>query len=72
MAAQVVQSWEVRLMLSLVPVLRGERQLYCLSWLHDGLTVWCGDSTKRERHINKLKAAVQAEAEQWGFPTWLE
>jgi len=70
-AAQVVQSWEVRLMLSLVPVLRAERQLYCLSFLHDGLTVWCGDETKRERHLRKLQEAVQGEAAQWGFPTWL-
>ena len=71
-AAQVVQSWEVRLMLSLVPVLRAERQLYCLSFLHDGLTVWCGDETKWKRHIRKLKSAVQAEADRWGIPTWLE
>lgn len=70
-AAQVVQSWEVRLMLSLVPVLRAERQLYCLSFLHDGITVWCGDHTKRERHLRRLQEAVQGEADRWGFPTRL-
>jgi hypothetical protein len=71
-AAQVIQSWEMRLMLRLVPVLRAQRQLYCLSFLHDGLTVWCGDVTKRDRHIQMLKSAVQVEADRCGFPTWLE
>jgi hypothetical protein len=70
--AYVVQSWELRLMLSVLPVIESEEQIYLLSWLHDGITVWLGNRTKADRQVRKLQAAVRREADTLGLATCLE
>ncbi|MFN3649323.1 MAG: hypothetical protein ACK47B_07045 [Armatimonadota bacterium] len=69
---QQVQSFEMRLMLTLVPVLRDERNLRPLAWLHDGLVVHVTDDTKYTRIIARMKRVVQVEADRLGFPTGLD
>jgi len=70
--ACVVQSYELRIMLSILPVLKSNPQIYLLSWLHDGVTLHFGNISKRERQLVQLKRAIQVEAESLGMETWLE
>jgi hypothetical protein len=69
--AQEVQSYEVALMLSLLPVLRAERDLTVVSFLHDGLTVWVPQA-KRKRVVARLQHEFDKRAEELGFSTALE
>lgn len=55
-----------------LPVLENNRQVYVLSWLHDGLTLYFGDRTKMERQLKTIMRAVDERAESEGIPTKLE
>lgn len=68
----IVQSYELKIMLSVLPVIKSDRQIYLLSWLHDGVTLLLGNKTKAERYIRRLKSVVQREAEALQVSTWLE
>lgn len=70
--AYVVQSYELRLMLPLMEVVRDTKQIYLMSWLHDGVTLDLGNSTKAKRHIRSIEAAVIREADGLGIITKLE
>lgn len=69
--AGIVQSYELRLMLALLPILKSNQQIYLLSWLHDGVTVAFGNSTKAQAQIRRMKRAVEAEAKDRGIVTRL-
>jgi hypothetical protein len=69
--AQEVQSYEVYLMLSLLPVFRAERDLTVISFLHDGVTVWVPQD-KRSRIVTRLKREFDKRAGELGFSTALE
>ncbi len=70
--AQEVQSYEVSLMLSLLPTFESERDLIVVSWLHDGITIHVTDATQRERIVRRLQAAFSARATSLGLLTNLE
>jgi hypothetical protein len=70
--AQEVQSYEVALMLSLLPIFEAERNLVVVSWLHDGITVHVTDTTQRERIVRRLQATFSARAASLGLLTTLE
>jgi hypothetical protein len=70
--AQTIQSWELKLMMAVLPIIEGEKDAWILSWLHDGIAVKVGDPTKKERVIRKLCDAVEDEARKYGFQTRLE
>jgi len=75
--SRVMQSWEMRLMLSLVPTLRDlgrpEAQgLTVLSWLHDGLTVYVPRAERRMSVWIRLSRVFDREAKTLGFDTCLE
>lgn len=70
--AQEVQSWEVRLMLSLLPVLLAERDVNVVSWLHDGVTLHVSDKRQTRRIIDRLGAAFATQAALLGLDTDLE
>jgi hypothetical protein len=70
--ASVVQSYELRLMLSILPVLQAEPQIYLLAWLHDGITLHFGNGSKQERQIRRICRAVQERADAYGMATHLE
>lgn len=70
--AQQVQSYEVRLMLAMLPVLKAEKDIRVISWLHDGVAVQVLDPAERERKVRRLCDAVREAAEAYGFHTELE
>jgi len=70
--AAVVQSYEMRLLLPVLGVIAAEPQVYLLSWLHDGVTLHLGNKEKANRHLRKLAAAVQKEADAQAMTTRLE
>ena len=70
--AQEVQSYEVSLMLSLLPVFQAERDLVVVSWLHDGITVHVTDTTQHERVVRRLQAVFSARAASLGLLTSLK
>lgn len=70
--AYCVQSWEMRVMLSLLPVFKAEEQIHCLSWLHDGVTLHLGNRTKTDEHLHKIRNAVNTVAWALSFATALD
>jgi hypothetical protein len=71
MAAEA-QSWELRLMLAVLPVLKADPDIRLLSWLHDGISVMVPPGEEGERKIRRLQDAVDAEAKSLNFYTALE
>lgn len=72
--ARVAQSWEMKLMLSLVPVLERQRLAYgvsVLSWLHDGLTIQTHRKADRQTVVRQLTLAFQQKADELGLKTKL-
>jgi hypothetical protein len=70
--AQEVQSYEVDLMLSLLPIFEAERDLVVVSWLHDGVTIHVTDDNQRKRIVRRLQAAFSARAASLGLLTSLK
>lgn len=70
--AAVVQSYEMQLMLSILPFLQNGKQIRLLSWLHDGVTLRMSDPTHRSYQIREMQAAVARTAAMLGMATELE
>ncbi|MGV3723959.1 MAG: hypothetical protein ACO1SX_23950 [Actinomycetota bacterium] len=71
-AAQQAQSYELRLMMAILPVLQADSNISVLSWLHDGVTVKVHDRRKIMRKVRQLREAVEREADNLGMHTYLE
>lgn len=70
--ASVVQSYELKLMLPILPILKSNQQIYILSWLHDGVTLHFGNKSKQEEQIRRLQKAVARQAREMGICSSLE
>lgn len=70
--AGIVQSYELKLMLALLPILKSKQQMHLVSWLHDGVTVAFGNRTKKEQQIERMQKAVKTVADEMGVVTHLE
>lgn len=70
--AQVVQSHELRIMLSIVPVLEQHRKVQLVSWLHDGIAVKIRDRDKAKVEVQALVDALDDAAARDGIPTEFE
>ncbi len=70
--AYVVQSFELRFMLALLPVMRKDRQIYPHGLLYDALIVSFGHEGRKERAIQQFKKAIQDLAEELDMPVRLE
>lgn len=70
--AQQVQSYEVKIMLSMLPILKAEKDIRVLSWLHDGLTIRILDPAEKQRKLRRLCDVVEDAASVLGFHTVLE
>ena len=70
--AQIMQSHELKVMLSAVPIIQSEARLHVVSWLHDGLTVKIGDTSETERLLRRLQTAIMDEVRAKGIPTIVE
>jgi len=70
--ARVVQSYELDLMLSLVPVMQKDKQIYPMAFMFDAVIVEFGNKSKRERHIRHFQKAVADHAASWGISTKLD
>lgn len=71
--AQQVQSYEVLLMLSLLPVWQKEQNnVKVLSWLHDGVTIKYHDPRELKQQITRLQRALARRAAEFDIPTRLE
>ncbi|MFN3653510.1 MAG: hypothetical protein ACK47B_28355 [Armatimonadota bacterium] len=70
--SQQTQSYELRLMRKLWHVIREEKDLRILAWLHDGVILRSTDRAERERQIHRIGREIQAEAMDQGIPTELE
>jgi hypothetical protein len=69
---QIAQSFELRLMMSILPILRREPDVAVLSFLHDGITVGFRPEGVNERVVAALAAAFDTEASSLGICTRLE
>jgi hypothetical protein len=70
MAAQA-QSYEVKIMLALYPVIKAKR-LTVACWLHDGIYVIFDDKSRKDASIKTLCRAVEDAADELSIPTRLE
>jgi len=70
--AAISQSYEQKLMYPMLDVLKSNKQMYVLAYLHDGLTIYCSDAEKQERQIAALRSAVRTCADELGILTELE
>lgn len=71
--AQEVQSYEVALMMSLLPrIQRNYEDVHVVSWLHDGLSLWFSDKAKAAATVKGLCADFSRKADALGFRTELE
>jgi hypothetical protein len=70
--AAVMQSYELRIMMAILPVLKAEKQVYLLYWLHDGVCLHFGNSSKKAQKIRRLQKAVRTEARQLNVAMELE
>ena len=71
MALQL-QSYEFKLISPILPILESEKRLHVCSWLHDGLSVYCGDLSEVSRQLKRLERAIVEEAELMQVFTKLE
>lgn len=69
--AIVAQSYEVAVMLAILPVIK-RRQVQVPVWLHDGLYMLFQDAGRKDSAIAEMKTAVEHAAAGFGIPTWLE
>lgn len=70
--AVTAQSWEQNIMQAMVPILERNKQIYILSWLHDGLTIYFGDKTKKDRQLRNIIKAVESKASDLDILTHFE
>ncbi len=70
--SQVAQSYEMKIMLALVPILENNPQIRVIAWQHDGLTVALCNSSKATRWINQMTRAIDSICTELNIPTWLE
>ena len=77
MQSYIVQSYEMKLILSLIPVISQYEQIYFIALIHDGVIVRLGNKTKEKYDIGRMKKAVVRETQKeasacFGIPTCLE
>jgi hypothetical protein len=56
--AYAIQSFELKVLLALLPILTKNSQIYLIAWQHDGVTLQFGNRSKSERERNQIRAAV--------------
>ena len=71
MALQL-QSYELKLISAILPILESEKRLHVCSWLHDGLSVYCADPAEAPRQLKRLEQAIVKEAALMQVYTKLE
>jgi hypothetical protein len=57
--AAVAQSWEMKIMLSILPVIQRHERLQMVGWLHDGVILNFGDRSRAGQFKAELKTAVK-------------
>ena len=67
--ANIAQSYEVRIMLAMMPIIESERGVQIVSFVHDGCYLHFSDKWEQDRQLKLLRAAVKEEAESLGMPT---
>ena len=70
--AYVIQSLELKVLLSILPILKKNRQVYLLAWQHDGVSLYFGNASKKEREKDQIRRAVNAVCGDLDTPTELE
>jgi hypothetical protein len=69
----IVQSYELKLMAAMLPVLLAhKKELTLHSFLHDGASICCRRESEEETLVDQIAAAINAEARALGIPTDLE
>jgi hypothetical protein len=63
------QSYELKIMLAVLPIVQAERDVRIVSWFHDGLTVKSTDRSEQPRQITRIKKAIDNQAKALGIPT---
>ncbi len=70
--AQVIQGYEMRLVMAMLPLLEREPQVYLIAWQHDGVSLYFGNKTKAERQVGQVVRLVEEEVRSMGVMTALE
>jgi hypothetical protein len=71
-AAQIAQSYEMRILKAVLPVVKEERKITIVSWLHDGCSLWFGAEDRKAAQIERIKQAVKDKASKLGIQTTAE
>ena len=70
--AYQVQSYELRFMLSLLPVIKKDSQIYPLGFLFDSIIFTFGSFGREDMRMKQMQDAVKSEAKLLGMPVKLE
>lgn len=70
--AQQVQSYEMKLMLSVLPLIKSNKNAHIVSWLHDGITVWFTDKSEAAQLTARIVRTFNCECGKMGINTELE
>lgn len=70
--AQQAQSWEVRIMMGILPVAKRNPDLRIPLWLHEGIYVKPTNASKADRQMRQLEEALNRQAVAFDVPTWVE
>jgi hypothetical protein len=62
-----VQSYEMKIMSAIIPIIKSEGNITIVSWLHDGVTLHFRDTRERPRQLTRLKRALGDSAKQLGI-----
>jgi hypothetical protein len=71
-AAQVAQSYELKLLYPVIQLARTTSDFTIMYWLHDGFYIYVGNKEKVQFWIDILDDAVCAVADELDIPTFLE
>lgn len=68
----VIQSYELRLILAALPVIKKHQQVYLLATHHDSITVMYGNKGKARWQLKAVVKAIESEAERLRIPVAVE
>ena len=70
--AYIIQSYELKILLSILPTLRRNSQIYLMAWQHDGVSLYFGNMTKKECEKKQIRRLVNAACADLNIATQLD
>lgn len=70
--ARQAQSWEVRIMMAILPHAQNNPDIRIPLWLHEGVYIHSTDTSKEAAQVDRLQRALNRRAEELDIPTRAE